>query len=101
FSSRRRHTRFSRDWSSDVCSSDLYGQVGKDEVRHVDLVAPTGRDEAAAGVQGAEAGIRGGGIEVAAGPAAGVEAELTDDGGDLEDRKSVVEGMSVEGKVGI
>src|SRR5690606_16344252 len=24
FSSRRRHTRFSRDWSSDVCSSDLY-----------------------------------------------------------------------------
>src|SRR5690606_41058068 len=23
FSSRRRHTRFSRDWSSDVCSSDL------------------------------------------------------------------------------
>src|SRR5690606_40406506 len=27
FSSRRRHTRFSRDWSSDVCSSDL-GFVG-------------------------------------------------------------------------
>src|SRR5690606_15602629 len=26
FSSRRRHTRFSRDWSSDVCSSDL-GQI--------------------------------------------------------------------------
>src|SRR5690606_19129159 len=23
FSSRRRHTRFSRDWSSDMCSSDL------------------------------------------------------------------------------
>src|SRR5690606_41157642 len=23
FSSRRRHTRFSRDWSADVCSSDL------------------------------------------------------------------------------
>src|SRR5690606_19247761 len=23
-SSRRRHTRFSRDWSSDVCSSDLH-----------------------------------------------------------------------------
>src|SRR5690606_6677132 len=28
FSSRRRHTRFSRDWSSDVCSSDLaYTQI--------------------------------------------------------------------------
>src|SRR2546422_4150087 len=24
FSSRRRHTRCSRDWSSDVCSSDLW-----------------------------------------------------------------------------
>src|SRR5690606_40219436 len=28
FSSRRRHTRFSRDWSSDVCSSDLAGSLG-------------------------------------------------------------------------
>src|SRR5690606_40836518 len=28
FSSRRRHTRFSRDWSSDVCSSDLACQLG-------------------------------------------------------------------------
>src|SRR5436309_7658353 len=27
FSSRRRHTRFSRDWSSDVCSSDLSAAV--------------------------------------------------------------------------
>src|SRR5699024_11239870 len=26
FSSRRRHTRSKRDWSSDVCSSDLFGQ---------------------------------------------------------------------------
>src|SRR5690606_39429812 len=29
FSSRRRHTSFSRDWSSDVCSSDLtFGEFG-------------------------------------------------------------------------
>src|SRR5436309_9272188 len=28
FSSRRRHTRFSRDWSSDVCSSDLLRAQG-------------------------------------------------------------------------
>src|SRR5690606_39386989 len=27
-SSRRRHTRFSRDWSSDVCSSDLFRGAG-------------------------------------------------------------------------
>src|SRR5690606_29019189 len=29
FSSRRRHTRFSRDWSSDVCSSDLAAKFRK------------------------------------------------------------------------
>src|SRR5690606_41036818 len=29
-SSRRRHTRFSRDWSSDVCSSDLRAERGED-----------------------------------------------------------------------
>src|SRR5215813_15548120 len=28
FSSRRRHTRCGRDWSSDVCSSDLAGGLG-------------------------------------------------------------------------
>src|SRR2546429_4607707 len=28
FSSRRRHTRCSRDWSSDVCSSDLLTMAG-------------------------------------------------------------------------
>src|SRR5690606_39299874 len=28
FSSRRQHTRFSRDWSSDVCSSDLQAYRG-------------------------------------------------------------------------
>src|SRR5207253_4533870 len=27
FSSRRRHTRWPRDWSSDVCSSDLFVQI--------------------------------------------------------------------------
>src|SRR5690606_9130028 len=32
FSSRRRHTRFSRDWSSDVCSSDLGDNVSTDEI---------------------------------------------------------------------
>src|SRR2546429_6451087 len=31
FSSRRRHTRCSRDWSSDVCSSDLLCAVARRE----------------------------------------------------------------------
>src|SRR5690606_40618981 len=37
FSSRRRHTRFSRDWSSDVCSSDLYTTTTWSRVFAVDL----------------------------------------------------------------
>src|SRR3712207_1788116 len=38
FSSRRRHTRYWRDWSSDVCSSDLEAmdKVGKEGVITVD-----------------------------------------------------------------
>src|SRR5690606_27539575 len=39
FSSRRRHTRFSRDWSSDVCSSDL-GLVGNVYIGKVVRVLP-------------------------------------------------------------
>src|SRR2546430_11510009 len=44
FSSRRRHTRFDCDWSSDVCSSDLERNVGGALVEHhvdaeVELVA--------------------------------------------------------------
>src|SRR5690606_40937918 len=39
FSSRRRHTRFSRDWSSDVCSSDLKRGLGRKTARIEDLVA--------------------------------------------------------------
>src|SRR5690606_40288475 len=32
FSSRRRHTRFSRDWSSDVCSSDLLRSISSSQI---------------------------------------------------------------------
>src|SRR5687768_17961051 len=34
FSSRRRHTRCSRDWSSDVCSSDLVSNLDNHFVGH-------------------------------------------------------------------
>src|SRR5438445_3623612 len=40
FSSRRRHTRYWRDWSSDVCSSDLPGDHRKMK-RHVGIHRPT------------------------------------------------------------
>src|SRR5437762_8366914 len=37
FSSRRRHTRYIGDWSSDVCSSDLIEDVHKTEAEPVPL----------------------------------------------------------------
>src|SRR5882757_4524229 len=33
FSSRRRHTRYWRDWSSDMCSSDLVAAIQKNGLR--------------------------------------------------------------------
>src|SRR5690606_40409138 len=56
FSSRRRHTRFSRDWSSDVCSSDLFDlryaeflpsppeMAGDEQVPGYPFILPYGRD---------------------------------------------------------
>src|SRR5690625_6960532 len=43
FSSRRRHTRWPRDWSSDVCCSDLahIASTGADLLRDLRLKLPT------------------------------------------------------------
>src|SRR6266436_8629268 len=41
FSSRRRHTRCSRDWSSDVCSSDLHRAVQTDFRPWAGFLSPT------------------------------------------------------------
>src|SRR2546422_6283027 len=69
FSSRRRHTRCSRDWSSDVCSSDLGRGRRVAFLEHdVHAVLPALR-------------------LVARGDAGAVGAVLVDDG-DLQDRKS-------------
>src|SRR2546430_9070794 len=38
FSSRRRHTRFDCDWSSDVCSSDLFEQLQWDKVLYAEIL---------------------------------------------------------------
>src|SRR5690606_7489579 len=58
FSSRRRHTRFSRDWSSDVCSSDL--AVGADVLAELDRLGVIGRPGGGrpdrAGAEGRERG---------------------------------------------
>src|SRR5207253_7734255 len=46
-SSRRRHTRWPRDWSSDVCSSDLM-QAGSSGLRKAVLIAvPTASGKSA------------------------------------------------------
>src|SRR2546430_13434120 len=42
FSSRRRHTRFDCDWSSDVCSSDLKFYHLRHEVRPLQSLAQRG-----------------------------------------------------------
>src|SRR5439155_9040095 len=71
FSSRRRHTRWPRDWSSDVCSSDLSACAGTAAavVLH-QLAAAAEQSRGAAGVS------------VAAGPA-GLAAALCGSAGDL------------------
>src|SRR5690606_40677454 len=83
FSGRRRHTSFSRDWSSDVCSSDLEGETLS---RIWELITRNdeqiGRDIAGlfpAAVSSPPPGVH-------------VLGEHP-----LIDRKSVVEGKSVEG----
>src|SRR2546427_9023380 len=51
FSSRRRHTRFDCDWSSDVCSSDLRREPGgalRAEPRRTQNRLPPARPTAAA-----------------------------------------------------
>src|SRR5205807_7716279 len=49
FSSRRRHTRLQGDWSSDVCSSDLfedgYFPAGGDELARRDQARSAGPDD--------------------------------------------------------
>src|SRR3712207_7040247 len=59
FSSRRRHTRYWRDWSSDVCSSDLSFVDPYDPIFHAGN-AYTGMMKGAAGNQklGSVNGIR-------------------------------------------
>src|SRR2546429_9586563 len=71
FSRRRRHTRCSRDWSSDVCSSDLQEAAPR---------APNGQERGPA----------------AASPGSPIFLRMRQGGDGDEDRKSVVEGKSVD-----
>src|SRR5690606_23077053 len=61
-SSRRRHTRFSRDWSSDVCSSDLLADQKNAWFR--EYIAEMKPDEIFPGVKALIRELRGAGIKV-------------------------------------
>src|SRR5206468_7416144 len=53
FSSRRRHTRSDRDWSSDVCSSDLSQRGGLPKrVRNSSSAEPASKSSAAVELMG-------------------------------------------------
>src|SRR2546422_9210234 len=77
FSSRRRHTRCSRDWSSDVCSSDLYPGLAR--VRAA-LRIPLASGENEATVVGIRAIIDAGAADI-------VQPSVTKVGGILEMKK--------------
>src|SRR5256884_3701951 len=53
FSSRRRHTRCSRDWSSDVCSSDLETRAPQPGAKPGDPRVTQNLEEAAIGINAA------------------------------------------------
>src|SRR3712207_8907805 len=61
FSSRRRHTRYWRDWSSDVCSSDLALDEG--DALRVDRHLGVGRGGIERGGEGLDALCDGLGVE--------------------------------------
>src|SRR5690348_17007010 len=88
FSSRRRHTRWTGDWSSDVCSSDLAEQVfasvdgtGAERWPHV-----FGNEFVAQVFDVALGGAGGDGLL----PDAGELLALSDVGGDADDARTVV-----------
>src|SRR5690606_39827050 len=95
FSSRRRHTRFSRDWSSDVCSSDLWSldwmptaeAVVEISARAFDAAGNSAVSDTVTVTVVGQGGTVGGVITR-------TPAEVG--GGGAVDRKSVVEGKSVK-----
>src|SRR2546430_673567 len=93
FSSRRRHTRFDCDWSSDVCSSDLGVHGGNRRAareRHAERLGDRrhGRRGAHHG-----AGARGRG-EIEIGRAAGRgRGEISGGGGSFKKKKKKREGI--------
>src|SRR6266853_4998790 len=85
FSSRRRHTRFDCDWSSDVCSSDLDGVNRLGAFDHIGsgpgaIEIPQGLFAGRGGVGGVLSGINGGVTNVTARQIAAIAAAVDANG---------------------
>src|SRR5205814_2460057 len=59
FSSRRRHTRCLSDWSSDVCSSDLAFEIGRQYLAEILLGGSVGRTVIVREIEMGDAAIEG------------------------------------------
>src|SRR5437773_7500154 len=96
FSSRRRHTRWPRDWSSDVCSSDLSG--GRQGAANAELCiscrTPNGRrpNPSTCPCLRDEWHV----VKELSDPCVDMGNQIASMGKCRSDRKSVVEGKSVE-----
>src|SRR5699024_11908059 len=96
FSSRRRHTRSKRDWSSDVCSSDLAAHTVKGAIKAGKAISGAAKGAAAGGPYGAVAGAVWAGrkhigkIIAVSQPPGGHDAQAPDLLFRFGDRKSVV-----------
>src|SRR5690606_39834747 len=95
FSSRSRHTRFSRDWSSDVCSSDLGSVLLAVVGGHFLPALGAGMGGQAFG-QVDRAVLAAGAAEGHGDVGAGIGAQLRQPG---VDRKSVVKGGEGRGRM--
>src|SRR5690625_8010154 len=82
-SSRRRHTRWPRDWSSDVCSSDLQLRIEVTEVDGLRIETVHVMVEAAASQEDADSGDHN-----------GHDSRAGRESSEPRDRKSVVLGRS-------
>src|SRR5690606_40491306 len=91
FSSRRRHTRFSRDWSSDVCSSDL---IVLDQSRFGDLAVKVGQLIGALAREHATGGI----AEAALVQHDGAELQQSDIAACVQDARSEERRVGKEGR---
>src|SRR6266487_5585576 len=78
FSSRRRHTRWTGDWSSDVCSSDLDGPDGLAGHAHVFTIG-RGNDIQLGAVRALEPFLAGRDVEEVLGDLGGLSRELVGD----------------------